>query len=144
MTEHTITYRLNEINKAAKDFLLKTASHRIIAFHGPMGSGKTTFIAALCHALGCAENVSSPTFSIINEYYAASNGKKVCHADLYRLNSAEEALHTGIEDYLNDAECINFIEWPETIEELLPAGNTIHAFFEIVSDTERTIRIVVP
>jgi tRNA threonylcarbamoyladenosine biosynthesis protein TsaE len=143
MPEDIIIYESASIFFAAEQFLEKTSGYKVFAFHGQMGSGKTTFIKSLCTALKCAENTSSPTFSLINEYHAALLDTKIYHADLYRIENIEEALNIGIEDYINDAECINFIEWPEIIEGLLPA-DTVHVFIETVSDTQRTIRIITP
>jgi len=92
-----------------------------IAFYGDLGAGKTTLIQQICKALGVKENVSSPTFAIINEYYR--NGEQppsiIHHVDLYRLNTIEEALDVGIEECLYD-DYFCFIEWPELIEPLFP------------------------
>ncbi len=84
---------------------------KIILFDAPMGSGKTTFIKALCQYLGTANSLSSPTYSIVNEYETPYN-KKIYHFDLYRLKSTEELLGIGFEDYLDSGNYV-FIEWPE-------------------------------
>lgn len=115
---------------AAKQLLEKFPSSRIFAFHGNLGAGKTTFIKALCTHLGVKDAMSSPSFSIINEYETGS-GDLVYHFDLYRLKSAEEAFDTGMEDYLYcDNYC--FVEWPERAEEILPP-ETVHVFLEEIA-----------
>jgi tRNA threonylcarbamoyladenosine biosynthesis protein TsaE len=143
MPEHNIDYSLQNIHSAAKEFLNITTPYRIFAFHGGMGAGKTTFIKEICRLMKCNETTGSPTFSIVNEYFATQTGKRIFHTDLFRLQNFDEVLNIGIEDYLNDAESINFIEWPELIEGLLPV-DSVHLYFETVTDTERTIRIVTP
>jgi tRNA threonylcarbamoyladenosine biosynthesis protein TsaE len=143
MSEQTIHYSLPTISSAATDFINLTKAFSVFAFHGQMGSGKTTFIKAVCEVLQCKETASSPTYSLVNEYYSELLKKKVYHADLYRIRNFEELLNIGFEDYLNGGECINFIEWPELAMPLLPA-DTVHIHFETVSNTERTIRIELP
>lgn len=91
----------------------------VFAFNAPMGAGKTTFISEVCRQLGCLDEVSSPTFSIINEYDTAKWGK-VYHFDCYRLDSEEEAFDIGAEDYFDSGRPC-FVEWPERIAGLLPA-----------------------
>jgi len=103
--------------------LLRLLDNRIFIFYGEVGAGKTTLIKHLCHHLNVMDPVSSPTFSIVNEY-AISESEKVFHFDLYRLNNIEEALDIGIETYINtDNYC--FIEWPDLIESLLPEKYSI-------------------
>jgi tRNA threonylcarbamoyladenosine biosynthesis protein TsaE len=119
---------------AAKQLLEQFPSSRIFAFHGNLGAGKTTFIKALCKQLGVKDAMSSPSFSIINEYETGT-GDLVYHFDLYRLKSAEEAFDTGMEDYLYcDNYC--FIEWPERAEEILPP-ETVHVFLEEIPEGRR-------
>ena len=109
---------LSELPSAAKQLLQSCSGKKIFAFYGEMGSGKTTFIKALCEALGVGDRISSPTFSIVNEYSSAK-GEKIFHFDFYRIKSLNEAYDMGYEDYFySNAYC--FIEWPEKIEELLP------------------------
>src|ERR1035437_336952 len=116
---HSITINhLSELPSAAKQLLQTCPDKKIFAFYGEMGSGKTTFIKAICETLGVPDPISSPTFSIVNEYRSAT-GKKIFHFDFYRIKSLNEAYDMGYEDYFySDAYC--FIEWPEKIEELLP------------------------
>jgi len=109
---------LQETNKAATTFLNEFSKERIFAFYGKMGAGKTTFIKALCKALGSEDNITSPTFAIINEYDTPSSGQ-IYHFDFYRIKNIEEAMDIGIDDYLNSGDYC-FIEWPEKIETLLP------------------------
>jgi tRNA threonylcarbamoyladenosine biosynthesis protein TsaE len=111
---------------AAASALFSTfPSSRIFAFHGELGAGKTTFIKVLCESLGVNDAMSSPSFSLVNEYRSAG-GEPVYHFDLYRLRSAEEALGIGFEEYLYSGNYC-FIEWPERAEELLPE-ETVHVF----------------
>ena len=93
---------------------------KVFAFHGQMGTGKTTIIKQLCRQLGSHDNFSSPSYSIVNEYLIEPAAGKIYHIDLYRLKDLEEALAIGIEDYIS-GEHYCFIEWPELIEALLPA-----------------------
>lgn len=98
--------------------IIKFAHHsRIFLFYGEMGAGKTTLIKSLCESLGVTEPVTSPTFSIVNEYVGAHN--KIYHFDFYRLKNQAEALDLGYEEYFySDGWC--FVEWPEKISGLLP------------------------
>ncbi len=90
----------------------------LVLLVGEMGLGKTTLIKALCEALGVEETVSSPTFSIVNEYQGAA-GEKIYHFDWYRIEDEEEALAIGLDEYLADGDWL-FMEWPEKISNLLP------------------------
>ena len=108
----TIAYSLNELNAVANQ-VLKSVKSKTILFYGNMGTGKTTLIKALIEALGSDDDVSSPTYSIVNEYSLSNN--VIYHFDLYRLKSIEEAYDFGIEDYLQTKGWL-FIEWPELIK----------------------------
>lgn len=92
----------------------------IFSFTAPMGTGKTTFIKALVEALGVEDVINSPTFSIINEYRAEPSGELIYHFDCYRLEKLSDALNLGVEDYLESG-ALCLIEWPEILEEILPA-----------------------
>jgi tRNA threonylcarbamoyladenosine biosynthesis protein TsaE len=109
---------LEQIEQAARKFLELIGDHRVLAFYGSMGAGKTTFIKAVCHQLGVKETVASPTFAIVNEYLAG-DGESVYHFDFYRIKNEEEAIDFGCEDYFYSGRYC-FIEWPERILSLLP------------------------
>ncbi len=129
---------LDKINDAAKAFIKTMGDHTIFAFRGEMGAGKTTFIKAVCEALGVDEVINSPTFAIVNEYGSA-NGELIYHFDFYRINSVEEAYDFGYEDYFYSGS-LCFIEWPERIESLLP-NNTTNVHISVNSDNSRIVRI---
>jgi len=108
---------LTQLPSIASEIMSFAANARIFLFYGDMGAGKTTLIKALCQCLGTSEPVTSPTFSIVNEYIGTKN--KINHFDFYRLKNQTEALDMGYEEYFySDAYC--FIEWPEKIAGLLP------------------------
>ena len=117
---------IDQLNDAAKTFISTIGKRRIFAFYGSMGAGKTTFIAAVCKALGVTDTVTSPTFAIVNEYEVAHQqhpafpqGEVVYHFDFYRINRLEEIYDLGYEEYLySDKLCL--IEWPEQLVNLLP------------------------
>jgi tRNA threonylcarbamoyladenosine biosynthesis protein TsaE len=134
-------FSLKNINRVAKDFRKIIDSKNVVAFHGPMGSGKTTFIHALCDEIGVKDVVGSPTFSIINEYGYKNDGiKKILfHIDLYRLKDEEEALKAGVEECLYSGN-ICLVEWPEKAIRLFPP-DTIHAYLEIVDGKTRRLKI---
>ena len=107
-----------DLPRAARAFLDHIGESRVIAFYGSMGAGKTTFITALCEALGVRDVVNSPTFTIVNEY-RDGEGEPVYHFDFYRINRLSEALDIGLYEYF-DSGALCLVEWPEMIEELLP------------------------
>jgi tRNA threonylcarbamoyladenosine biosynthesis protein TsaE len=109
---------LEALETVAQAVLSDFSNDRVFAFHGEMGAGKTTFIKVLCKQLGVFDNVSSPTYSLVNEYLDDA-GESVYHFDFYRINDPAEAFDIGFEDYLySNAYC--FIEWPQRVENLLP------------------------
>jgi tRNA threonylcarbamoyladenosine biosynthesis protein TsaE len=114
-------------------------NYSVWAFHAPMGAGKTTFISTLCkEIIGVKENISSPTFAIINQYQSPVTGI-IYHMDWYRLKSEEEAIQAGVEDaIINGNLCL--IEWPEIAPALLP-DNSLHINIEILPDNLRLIKI---
>ena len=131
-----INYNLEDISLAA-DFILKNATCKTLIFNGVMGSGKTTLIKALVNKLGSTDNVSSPTFSIVNEYNA--NGSTVFHFDFYRIENEYEALDIGVEDYISQNNWC-FLEWAEKIPNLIP-NNVNYINFKESEDDTRTIEI---
>src|SRR5436190_1950489 len=115
------TWQLNspdDLGKTADELIGAFPRNRVFAFFGEMGSGKTTFIKILCRELGAIENVSSPTFSLVNEY-RDKNGKPIYHFDFYRINSEKEAVDIGLEEYFSSGHYC-FVEWSEKILHLLP------------------------
>ena len=119
MKKQILINSLADIDSAAAEFLSGLGGSRVVAFYGSMGAGKTTFITALCKALGVRDDaVSSPTFAIVNEYRSAS-GESIFHFDFYRIERISEALDIGFYDYI-DSGCLCLMEWPENIEDLLP------------------------
>jgi tRNA threonylcarbamoyladenosine biosynthesis protein TsaE len=136
-----IFFYIDEIEKTAKEFLKITDGYKVFAFSGELGSGKTTFITALCKQLEVTETVSSPTYSIIQEYVTHQN-KVIYHIDLYRIKNSKEAIETGIEDCLNSNE-ICMVEWPEKAPEIFPE-KTIFSNFEIIFSNKRKLIIELP
>ncbi len=136
MTE-IIIQSLDKIANAAHEFVQHMGEHRVFAFYGGMGAGKTTFIKAICEELGVTDTVTSPTFAIVNEY-ASGNGP-IYHFDFYRINRLAEAMDLGFDDYAYSGN-ICLMEWPELIEELLPE-DTVSVHIESREDGARTVRI---
>ncbi len=129
---------LVDINRVARNFLETFSEKKIFAFSGEMGSGKTTFITSLLHALGVCETEGSPTYSLVNTYDLPNSGK-LFHMDLYRLNDETEAFDMGIEEILySGGHC--FIEWPEKIKNLLPE-NTIWVYIRKEVNESRIITV---
>lgn len=116
----TQTFRcqsLLQLESVAKEIIAALADEKIVAFYGEMGAGKTTLITAICRQLGVTDVASSPTFSIVNEYQTV-NQETLYHFDFYRINSEEEAMDLGYENYFYSGDRC-FIEWPEKIENLM-------------------------
>ena len=132
-----ITFRLDEIARAAAGFWEAAGNKKVMAFYGQMGAGKTTFIHALCRAKGTAGTLSSPTFSIINEYPYPDG--VIYHIDLYRLNQEEDAFKAGVEDCLYSGN-ICLVEWPERAEALFPP-ETLHVQVEVIDEQTRKVRV---
>ena len=109
---------LESIREAAREFIQHIGEHRVFAFYGEMGAGKTTFIKAICEELGVENVITSPTFAIVNEY-GLPDGNCIYHFDFYRIKKLEEVYDMGFEDYFYSG-ALCFIEWPELIEEVLP------------------------
>ena len=136
-----IVYTLEQLRPTAEAFWRMAGDANVIAFHGKMGAGKTTFIHALCDVRNVKDVVGSPTFAIINEYFFLENNltKRIFHIDLYRVNSEREAILAGVEDcFYGDHICM--VEWAEKIPSLLP-DDTLHVFIEPVDTETRRLRI---
>ena len=115
---------LDSIREAAREFISVIGEHRVFAFYGSMGAGKTTFVKAICEELGVEDVITSPTFAIINEYSLSSlhsplSTDIIYHFDFYRIKKLEEVYDMGYEDYFYSG-ALCFIEWPELIEDVLP------------------------
>lgn len=125
-------HSLDELDKVAEAVLASLDGRTVVAFDAPMGAGKTTLISRIAAALGCEDDVTSPTFAIVNQY---EGSRTVYHFDMYRIERWEEALDFGSEEYLSSGE-LCLVEWPEKIEPLLPE-DTMVVGIEILSDTAR-------
>jgi len=113
-------YTLDQLPEIAKE-VIHNAKHKVVLFDGEMGVGKTTLIKEIVKQLGVSDNVSSPTFSLVNEYHTKT-GEKVYHFDFYRIDDEEEAMDMGIEEYFySNSWCL--VEWPNKVENLLPLKN---------------------
>lgn len=132
------TYSLNEIKEVTINIWQAGRDYKVWALHGEMGGGKTTFIHSLCEMLGVTSAISSPTYSIINEYESAEAGT-IFHMDWYRLKDEDEALQAGVEDVLF-SENLCLIEWPEKAERLLP-DQTFHLYISFINEQTRKISI---
>ena len=134
-------FSLDNIKEIATRFWKMAGNSKVFAFHGEMGTGKTTLIHALCDVKGIKDAVTSPTFSIINEYNYREDGveKKIFHLDLYRLKDEEEAIRAGIEDCLYSNN-ICLVEWPDKATGIFPV-NTLHVYIHVVDEKRRKLLI---
>lgn len=136
-----LIFLLNDIKEIATRFWKLAGDANVIAFHGEMGSGKTTFIHALCDIKNVKDIVGSPTFSIINEYNYTDDGKEksIFHIDLYRLKDEEEAIRAGVEDcFYSDYICL--VEWPEKAPGLIPE-DALHVYITAIDSEKRKLII---
>ncbi|HMK05692.1 MAG TPA: tRNA (adenosine(37)-N6)-threonylcarbamoyltransferase complex ATPase subunit type 1 TsaE [Ferruginibacter sp.] len=133
-----LNFRLDEIKDAAIRFLSASGGYKVFAFHGEMGSGKTTFIHALCDAMGVKDTITSPTFSIINQYNTAT-GQTVYHMDLYRIKDENEAINAGVEDCLYSGNTC-FVEWPEKAPGIFP-DDTLQITLTSIDPNTRKLQI---
>ena len=118
MATRLISQSPNDLLAVTKRLIEKHPDKRVLAFYGKMGVGKTTFIRYFCNYFGVSENVTSPTFALINEYFS-KDGEEIYHFDFYRINKTAEAIDIGTEEYFYSGNyCL--IEWPEKITEILP------------------------
>ena len=134
---------LDSIREAARQFIDGIGQHRVFAFYGSMGAGKTTFVKAICEELGVDDVITSPTFAIINKYALDSDllpdVSSVYHFDFYRIKKLEEVYDMGYEDYFYSG-ALCFIEWPELIEELLPE-DAVTVSIKENPDGSRTVEV---
>lgn len=128
-----------ELHAAAGKILKHFPDDRIFAFYGAMGSGKTTIIKAICKVLGAVDIVSSPSFTLVNEYKTAK-GESLYHIDFYRIRKTEEVFDFGIEEYLSAGNYC-FMEWPELVEGILPE-RMIRIKIIVGSDEERILELL--
>lgn len=130
-------FLLSEVPIIAKE-IIQNSTSKIILFYGDMGVGKTTLIKEICKILGTEDLISSPTFSIVNEYIT-SNDKTIFHFDFYRIDNEEEAYNIGVDDYF-DSNHWCLIEWPSVVENLLPLEN-VNVYLTVLEDGQRNIQI---
>lgn len=133
---------LETLGEFADRFWKSVGDARVFAFHGAMGAGKTTIITAICRSRGVSGSITSPTFSLVNDYRFVEEGeeKTIFHIDLYRLQSEEEVVRAGVEDCITSgAYCL--VEWPEKAPFLFDE-RTVHVYVEPLSETERRVEIV--
>lgn len=128
---------VEELPEAAREFIRSMGDRTVVALHGEMGAGKTTFINALCRELGVeTDATTSPTFALVNEYRSDTTAELIYHFDLYRLESLDEAIDMGFEDYM-DCGALCFIEWPDIVDPMLPE-DTIDLTITANADGTRT------
>jgi tRNA threonylcarbamoyladenosine biosynthesis protein TsaE len=139
-----LKFSLEQMELGAREFWKLADGWKVFAFHGPMASGKTTIITALCRYLGVQDVVGSPTYSIINEYSYFQNGTShiLYHMDLYRLENEAEVIQAGVEDCLSSGE-VCMVEWPDRSPGLFD-GSTVHIHISILNDSERCVEIRLP
>ena len=128
MNKEIVVTHLEDIDDAARELLSFSKESKVFAFYGEMGAGKTTFIKAICKQLKVEDNVSSPTFSLVNEY-RNKKGEKIFHFDFYRIKNENEAYDMGYEEYFYSGNHC-FIEWPEKIHNLLPPNYVLIRIME--------------
>ena len=132
-----VNFTLQQIHQTAGELLSGSENFKVFAFHGEMGAGKTTFIYALCEAMGVLDVITSPTFSIINQYQT-NDGQTIYHIDLYRIKDENEAIHAGVEDCLYSGN-VCLVEWPEKAAGIFP-DETLHITITSVDDNTRKLK----
>ena len=137
MTEIVID-SLDELKDVAEAVVESLEGRNVVALFGAMGAGKTTLISAIMEHLGSTDNVTSPTFALVNQYNTAAN-EPVYHFDFYRINRIEEAFDMGYEEYFYSGD-LCLVEWPELVEHLLPEDAMV-VRIEVLSPTERKFSI---
>ncbi|MDE6301012.1 MAG: tRNA (adenosine(37)-N6)-threonylcarbamoyltransferase complex ATPase subunit type 1 TsaE [Muribaculaceae bacterium] len=134
---------LEALPEAARKFMSMMGDYTVFTFNGDMGAGKTTFISALSAALGVdPEEANSPSFAIVNEYRSDTTAELIYHFDLYRLESLEEAMDIGFEDYL-DSGALCLVEWPGVVADILP-DDTVAVDVRLNDDNSRTLTVTLP
>ena len=133
----SIIYTLDDIQAAAQKLTGLIGNQKVLLFYGEMGAGKTTLIKQICKALGVTDNITSPTFSIVNEYRITTG--KIYHFDFYRLKNQTEAMDMGCEEYFYSGDYC-FIEWPEMIPDLIPDAH-LKISIKVLPNTQREIHI---
>lgn len=131
--QNTFHYTLNELTEVIRQLLPLLQQYKVLALHGELGAGKTTFTTTFCKLLNVRETPDSPTFSLINQYtFKTDDGAEhtIYHTDWYRLKDEEEARMAGVEDMLAEDYAWCIVEWSENAVELLPE-NTLHLFFQL-------------
>jgi len=144
--EEIITNSKDATQKAGEEIAVKLHGGEILALHGDLGSGKTTFVQGLAKGLGIRSKIISPTFIIIRRYeisikYKVSNIKYFYHIDLYRVEGERDLQEIGIDEIINDPDNIVAIEWAERMGSLLPEKR-VDIKFEYVDEEKRRIIIV--
>jgi tRNA threonylcarbamoyladenosine biosynthesis protein TsaE len=133
---------IEDLPAAARELIPHLPASGVVAMYGGMGAGKTTLVAALLHEMGSTDEVSSPTFALVNDYLVeGENGgdRHIYHFDFYRINTLQEAFDLGYEEYFyGDGLCL--VEWPEKIEELLPE-ETLRLHIDTLPDGSRKISL---
>ena len=125
------------LDEAAAKFVNLTQGRKIFAFYGPMGAGKTTIIKSICRKLGALDIITSPTFTLVNEYKTA-HGESIYHIDFYRIRKTEEVFDFGIEEYFSSGSYC-FMEWPELVEGILPP-ETVNVRITVDDNEQRILK----
>lgn len=138
----SITYDLTTLPEAIPAIIAAIGTCKTIALVGDLGAGKTTLVSYIAAHLGVQDEVSSPTFSLINEYSVSNHADydKILHSDWYRIEDENEAIEAGIEDMLYDEQALKFIEWPSKAEGLIPQ-DTLLITIQTIDAQQRTLTI---
>lgn len=126
------------LHQAASKLLKESEGKKLFSFYGGMGAGKTTIIKAICEELGAIDIISSPTFTLVNEY-KTKNGEALYHIDFYRIKKLEEVFDFGVEEYLT-GESYCFMEWPELVEDVLPS-DTVKVRISVDESEQRILSV---
>ena len=137
--EITFEYSLDDLKETAQTLLKYVSKYPILLFQGEVGAGKTTLVKALCKEMGVLENVSSPTYTTVNEYKSYS-GEIIYHFDLYRLKSQTEAEDIGLSEYLESGHrCI--VEWPEMAPNVVEKRLAVNVNLQHLNEQKRKITV---